>query len=303
MEKIVRMKKAKNILSKILSVFLAVFLAGCSAASNTEKPYLPMTDFEPHVFKFSQGLLDYGNYNIGNCKKMLGSVYTLVIFLDDDVSSWDKDTRNTFYNRRFFPSIEYLSDQARWRGIDLSLQSGQYITKQDGEKPPRYRGRVETTPDKAINNIDILTQTAKTLGFPNTEVMDAYLQHNLEVEQIAYILVLNKSGRAYAVADTTDNDIDSPEFVVAFARNENGQDDVGSSILHETLHLFGATDLYEPTGKYPARKALCKKLYPKDIMMKNAYDPDSLEIGRLTECLIGWSDYFPPECDVPEWWS
>ncbi|MEE0928941.1 MAG: hypothetical protein UIG59_07085 [Acutalibacteraceae bacterium] len=297
------MKATKIILYKILSVFLAVFLAGCSGISGGEKPYVPMTGHEPHVFKFSEGLKDYGNVDIGNCRKMLGDVYTLVIFLDDDTSSWDYETRNNFYNRRFFPSIEFLADQAEWRGIDLNLQSGQYTTKQDGEKPLRYRGTVQTETDKAINNIDILTQTAKTLGFPSVEVMDAMLQHNLGVTQIAYILMLNKSGRAYAVADTTDNDIDSPEFVVAFARNQYGQDDVGSSILHEVLHLFGAADLYDPSGKYPARKALCKKLYPNDIMMKNAYDPESLEIGRLTECLIGWSDYFPPECDVPEWWQ
>jgi hypothetical protein len=262
-----------------------------------------MTGFEPHVFTHSAGLMNYGNVDIGNCRKLLGDVYTLVIFLDDDVSSWDKETRNVFYNRRFFPSVEYLVDQADWRGIDLNLESGQYTTKQDGEKPPRYNGVVQTSSDRIIDNIDIFTQTAKTLGYSSIELMDAMLQHNLGVSQIAYILVLNKEGRAYAVADSTDNGIDSPEFVVAFARNEQGQDDVGSSILHETLHLFGAADLYDPSGKYPARKALCKKLYPRDIMMRNAYNPESLDIGRLTECLIGWSDYFPPECDVPEWWS
>ena len=43
--------------------------------------------------------------DIGNCKKLTGDVYTLVIFLDDDVSSWDEASRTDFYQKRFFPSV------------------------------------------------------------------------------------------------------------------------------------------------------------------------------------------------------
>ncbi len=289
---------------KITVVVLAILLSGCSLQiGGSEDAYSKITDFEPHVFEFSEGVTAYGYYDIGNCRKLTGDVYTLVIFLDDDVSSWTDEARNTFYNKRFFPSVEYLKKEADRRDVDLNLKSGQYTTKQDLIKPLRYDGIVQPTVDKVIENLDIFNQTAQTLGFPSKEVMHAFLQHNTGVEQIAYILALNKSGRAYAVSDSLYNDIDAIEFVVAFSSNENGKDDVGSSILHEILHLFGAADLYDPTGEYPERKKLCKKLYPNDIMMKSATDPDMLEIGRLTECLIGWSDYFPPECDCPEWWQ
>lgn len=298
------MKFLKFLLNSLLALVLSLILAGCGLQFwENEDTYSKITDFDPHVFEFSEGVTAYGYYDIGNCRKLTGEVYTLVIFLDDDVSSWDNESRNTFYNKRFFPSVEYLIKEADRRDIDLNLQSGQYSTKQDLTKPPRYDGVVQPTVDKVIENLDIFNQTAKTLGFPNKEVMHAFLQHNTGVEQIAYILALNKPGRAYAVSDSLYNEIDAIEFVVAFSSNENGKTDVGSSILHEMLHLFGAADLYDPTGEYPERKKLCKKLYPNDIMMKSATDPSVLEIGRLTECLIGWSDYFPPECDCPEWWQ
>ncbi len=298
------MKIIKYSALKITAVVLALLLSGCSLQiGGSEDAYSKITDFEPHIFEFSEGVTAYGYYDIGNCRKLNGDVYTLVIFLDDDVSSWDDEARNTFYNKRFFPSVEYLKKEADRRNVDLNLKSGQYTTKQDLIKPLRYDGIVQPTAEKIIENLDIFNQTAQTLGFPNKEVMHAFLQHNTGVEQIAYILALNKSGRAYAVSDNLYNDIDAIEFVVAFSSNENGKDDVGSSILHEMLHLFGAADLYDPTGEYPERKKLCKKLYPNDIMMKSATNPDMLEIGRLTECLIGWSDYFPPECDCPEWWQ
>ncbi len=298
------MKSLKFILNAVLSILLSFVLSACSVfGGNADGSNSNTTEFEPHIFKYSEGITAYGYYDIGVCRKLIGDVYTLVIFLDDDVSSWDEESRNTFYNKRFFPSINYLTEQASIRDVALNLQSGQYTTKSDLESPPRYSGIVQPTLDNAIDNLDIFVQTAETMGFPNKEVMHAFLKNSTGVEQIAYILVLNKSGRAYAVSDTSYDDKDGIEFVVAFSSNENGEKNVGSSILHETLHLFGATDLYDPSGDYPKRLKLCKKLYPKDIMMRNAYNPDRLEIGQLTECLIGWSDYFPPECDCPEWWE
>ncbi len=298
------MKKFKLIPNTVLSVVLALSLTACSVfGGSSGDTSSDITDSTPHIFKHSEGITAYGYYDIGNCRKLLGEAYTLVIFLDDDVSSWNEESRSTFYNKRFFPSINYLKEEAELRNVDLTLQSGQYTTKSDLTSHPRYRGVVEPTVDKAINNLDIFAQTAETMGFPNKEVMHAFLQNSTGVEQIAYILVLNKSGRAYAVSDTTYDDKDAIEFIVAFSSNERGEKSIGSSILHELLHLFGATDLYDPNGEYPERLKLCKKLYPNDIMMKNAYNPNNLDIGRLTECLIGWSDYFPPECDCPQWWE
>ena len=297
------MKKSLGFIKRIFIFLLVINLTACSFASDKDDTYSKIEDFEPHVFKYSEGVAAYGHYDIGNCRKLLGNVYTLVIFLDDDVSSWDEESRNDFYNKRFFPSVNYINEQADIRGVDMELKSGQYTTRSDMSTPPRYNGLIETDISKVINNLDIFNQVAQTLGFLDKKVFHAYLQNYSGCEQIAYVIVLNKSGRAYAISDTTDDDVDSVEYVVAFSSNENGKDNLGSTIIHEMLHLFGATDLYDPHGEYPERKKLCKKLYPKDIMMLSAEDPNDLNIGRLTECLIGWSDYFPPECDCPQWWK
>lgn len=286
-----------------ISFFLCLSLTACGGETiSSEQTYSKITDYEPHNFVYCDSAADYGYVNIGVCKQLVGEVYTLIFFLDDDVSSWDEASREEFYQKRFHPSMGFLKDKAALHEVDLSLQFGQYTARSEGGKPPRYNGVIEPTTDKVLNNLDILSQLAETMGFPNTEVLHAFLKNSTGVEQIAYIIVLNKSGRAYAVSDTTDDGKDSIEFVVAFAATEDGNADIGSTIIHETLHLFGAADLYDPKGKYPQRKKLCEKLYPNDVMMKSAADPDSLWIGRLTEHLIGWSGYFPPECDCPEWW-
>lgn len=294
------MKKFRKPIALLLCLLLTFGLAACDEEDNS---YSKITDFEPHVFEFSEGITAYGYYDIGNCRKLTGDVYTLVIFLDDKESRWNDLTRAMFYDWRFFPSITYITEQAELRDVELNLQCGQYTTKQNTDYQPYYDGVVANSAANAINNIDIFKQTAETLGFPNKEVLHGYIQNYTGCEQIAYVLMLNKPGRAYAVTDTTYNDKDSIEFVVGFSSDLMGNRSIGSSVIHEILHLFGATDLYDDLGKYPAREKLCKELYPNDIMMRSATDPNDLEIGRLTEALIGWSDYFPPECDCPEWWE
>lgn len=292
----------KTTLKKIicfLMIIQSIFLISC----DKKDTYSAITDFEPHIFKYSNGAADYGYYDIGNCRKLTGDVYTLAIFIDDNESVWNDDARNTFYNKRFFPSVNYLKEQAEIRSISLNLQCGQYTTASDLTSHLRYNGIIETDSTKAGKNADLLSKVAKALNFPDKEVMHAFMQQNTGVEQIAYIILLNKSGRAYAVSDTTDDGRDEIEFVVAFSSTEDGRNDIGSSVIHEMLHIFGAADLYATDDKYTEREKLCKKLYPNDIMMKASADPNKLEIGRLTEFLIGWSDYFPPECDCEEWWK
>ncbi len=274
-----------------------------SSTASSDETYSKIENAAPHDFIYSTGVTAYGYYNIGSCKKLVGDVYTLVIFLDDDESKWTASARNAFYKNRFTPSATYIQNQAKLRDVDLSFNFGKYSVTSDQNAQPRYDGIVSSSAENAIDNLDILNKAALSIGFTNKDVMHAYLKNYTGTDQIAYLLVLNKPGRAYAVVDTTYNDIDSIEFVVAFSSNEKGEAAVGSSVVHELLHLFGAADLYGHSKKYPDREKLCSKLYPNDIMRKSATDPSTLSIGRLTECLIGWSDYFPPECDCKEWWN
>ena len=291
------MQKIGKIFIKILASSLCLLLLSCGCKDTTN---VPLASYE---FKYTEDVYNYGSLSIGSCKKLTGNVYTLVIFIDDSESSWNEADRKTFYDNRYFPSVNYLSQQAEKRGVSLSLQSGQYTTKSDLKTPIKHNGKVANSIKNASLSLDLLNTAATALGFTDAEYMNIFLKRNLGVEQIAFVLVINKPGSAYAVYDTKYDEEEELEFVVAFSKNEDGKDNIGSSVLHELLHLFGATDLYDDMGVYKKRFELCNKLYPNDIMMKSAVNPDSLEIGALTECLIGWSDYFPSVCDCPEWWE
>ena len=291
------MQKNHLILIRIISLFLLITMLLCGCNGNGKK------STAPHEFVYSDGIHEYGYINIGSCKKLLGNVYTLVIFMNDTQSSWNEEARKNFYDKRYFPSINRLLKEAEEREIDLTIENGKYEFKSDRKTPISYPGKIADSADNASLSLDLLNYAAKTLGFTDAAYMDKILKNNLKAEQIAYVIALNKPGRAYAIFDNTFDGRDSLEFVVAFSKDENGNDNIGSSILHELLHLFGATDLYGGNEVYKKRYELLSKLYPNDIMMKSAVNPNSLKIGARTECLIGWSDVFPAECDCPEWWE
>ena len=291
------MQKNNRIFIKIISVLLLIPILFCGCKEENK----PNT---PHEFVHASSVEDYGFVNIGSCKKLLGDIYTLVIFIDDTQGSWNKEARDNFYDKRYFPSINNLLKEAEERGLELTIEKGKYEVKSDRVTTISYPGKVANSSANAILSLDLLNYAAKSLGFTDAAYMDKILKNNLGAEQIAYVIALNKPGRAYAVMDNTFDGEDEIEFVVAFSQDENGKDNIGSSILHELLHLFGATDLYDSgSGLYKKRYELLLKLYPNDIMMKSAVNPDRLEIGPLTECLIGWSEFFPAECDCPEWWE
>ena len=292
------MKNTIKIFIKIiaLSFCLALIFCGCKKDDHPAPSAI-------HKFVHSSGIEEYGYINIGSCKELTGEIYTLVIFLDDSEGSWTDDARDNFYSKRYFPSINYLNSEAEKRNIELNIQNGKYETTSNRVSPIIYGGKVANSAANASLSLDLLNYAARKIGFTDAAYMDTILKNNLNVPQIAYVIALNKPGRAYAVMDNIYDDIDAIEFMVAFSKDEQGNDNIGSSVLHELLHLFGATDLYDNGGGYTKRYELCKELYPNDIMMRSSTDINKLEIGYLTEALIGWSEFFPSECDCAEWWE
>ena len=215
------MQRKSKIFIKIVAVLLLIpiLLCGCKK----EEPPVPAT---VHKFVYADGIYDYGYIDIGSCKKLLGDVYTLVIFLDDTEGVWDSASRDNFYDKRYFPSINLLLSEAESRGLELNIQSGKYATKSDKVSPIIYNGKVAENADNASLSFNLLNHVAQSLGFTDARYMDTILKNNLKVEQIAYVIAVNKPGRAYAIFDNTFDGQDALEFVIAFSKDESGKDNI-----------------------------------------------------------------------------
>lgn len=240
------------------------------------------------------------SYNNGSCYDMEKDVCYFIIYLDDNESSWNEAEKNNFIEKKFLVSMDYLSRKASDYSVTLCTE---YKSYPENDTTVTYDGIIETEVVENGRQEDILTQVASSLCYSSPEEMDSALKSELNVRQIAYLLVINKEGRSYKYSYVT-TESKKVEFCVFFddSIKQNGTT-CCSTIAHEILHLFGAEDYYDPYGNLPEREKLAKELYPNDIMLSLPYDVNDAEIGAYTAYSIGWTNTLPEECNVDEWWK
>ena len=240
-------------------------------------------------------------YNNGSCYDMEKDLCYFIIHLDDKESRWNEKDKNDFIENKFLISLDYLSRKASEYSATLCKEYRNYPA--DNNTKVTYNGIVDTDVVTNGSQADILNQIATSMGYSSPEEMDSTLKKEMNVKQIAYLLVLNKEGRSYKYSYVT-NDAKQIEFCVFFDDTIKSDGNICcSTIAHELLHLFGAEDFYDPYGEMPQREKLAQTLYPQDIMLSLVNDVNKAEIGEYTAYSIGWTDTLPKECDVPEWWS
>jgi hypothetical protein len=237
------------------------------------------------------------NHNKGSCYDMESNLCYFVIHLDDKESSWNEKEKTEFIEKKFLVSLDYLSQKANEYSVSISKNYKDISTQ------VVYDGIIETEVVKNGSQEDILNQVASSLGYKSPEEMDDSLKKETSIEQIAYLIIVNKEGRSYKYSYTPETS-KQIEFCVFFDDSLNFDNTTCcSTIAHEILHLFGAEDFYNPYGEMPQREKLAKELYPNDIMLTLVNDVNNAKIGAYTAYAVGWTDTLPKECNAPEWWE
>ncbi len=240
-------------------------------------------------------------YNNGSCYDMEKDICYYIIFLDDKESNWNEKDKNEFIEKKFSVSMDYLSRKASEYSATLCTEYKNYPA--DNYTKVTYDGFVEANVVENGSQDDILNQVASSMKYSSPEEMDLSLKTDMNVTQVAYLVVLNKEGRSYKHSYVTD-DSKTFEFCVFFDDTiKSDANTCCSTIAHEILHLFGAEDFYDPYGEMPEREKLAEQLYPDDIMLTLVNNVNDAKIGSYTAYSIGWTDTLPAECNVDEWWK
>ena len=240
-------------------------------------------------------------YRLGTNKDLEGNPYVILIFMDDDESYWTDEAYSSAWQNTIAPGLQFLEEWAgRW-GVSLDFTEGVYRT--ENNRVVRYHGTVANI-DEASYSKDVLEQAAKSIGFSSAKEMHQHLKNYSGCEEVICMVLLNKDGRSYSLNDEIDDGYEYLEYCVVYSCGTGYKyEATPSTVAHELLHAYGAMDYYDPYGDYPNRKVLAERLFYDDIMLRTYYDPSYNTVGSYTAYSVGWSDYFPPECDCPEWWS
>ena len=259
------------------------------------------------LFQGNQVRLFRGEYGKGICETLQEDAYVVSLFVNDAESSWTTDEIEAYMKNCIQDGLAFVESQASNYGQDIALNLGYY--QENGiAKTVNLSGNIgdntgvqEVT---QVENVLILHKAARALGYSNAWEMVASDRKATGLDQIAYMVCVNKPGRAYANSDKLEAFFyDAPEFAVLYAYHPDSDILTTSScVSHELLHLFGAEDYYEEDGKRKNRAELAEQLCPMDIMYHGSVNVWEKYVGDYTAYTIGWLDKMPDSYKKLGWW-
>jgi hypothetical protein len=264
--------------------------------------FLLHTSFGFERFDFRHAM----NNNV--CKEFKNDVLIYFVFVDSkETCPWTEfDIQSTLDSMNV--AINWLRQQALNRHVSLNITMQYYI----GAEYTTIRknlpsGSVEATVEepglkKGIGEINkwadgIAAKVGKDVplsakdGIPeiknpnNKERLIAHLRDEYKIESVALIYMVNNYFRNDISLTVNQFDTKDVEFSIVSYKYP-------STIAQNILTLFGAADLFKTEYRRNDKNIkLAAQYFPNDIM-QDVYGKNinKLELGPLTEYLIGWSE-------------
>lgn len=255
-----------------------------------------------HRIDFRHGM----NKNV--CKSFRNEVLAYFVFVDSkETSPWTEyDMRSTLDSITI--ALNWLNKQADKHNINARIRANYYVGNPYSTiKKDLAMGTVQktlTTPSLRKGIIEMnswadaiakkvggsVTMPEKD-GIPETknpknkERLIAHLRDENNVESVALIFLVNNYFRDDISATVNTFNANDVEFAVVSYKYP-------AEIAHNILALFGGAPLYKSTYRRNENKIKkASELFANDIMQDPyAKSINKLEIGPLSQYLIGWTD-------------
>lgn len=246
-------------------------------------------------------------YDMGGAKRLSGSPYVLVLYVDDYESSWDGNAVSYSWNNKILPGLAFLEEWAAKWGVGLDIHEGCYYTGMSEGITVRYNGTIFdnlTKPGGDPYSRDVMDQISTSLGFENKDALDRYIREFSGATDVVYLVMINKDGRSYAMPDARDDGEDTLEYCMIYSYGQNYEYELRvGTVSHEILHVFGAEDSYYENGNNTNRSAMAAQYYPHDIMLTVDWNIADNQLHEITAYSVGWLKDIPPLCFDYRWWS
>lgn len=167
-----------------------------------------------------------------------------------------------------------------------SLSTNEFFTLTHVKNMDRWADKIC---QKAIADLgpDTLKINSKRISW--REKLVTRLKEKYQTDNIALVFFINNGSTEQTSAAYHVSDNRGPEYAVVNTTR-------ATAIAHETLHLFGAIDLYLYPGpwsfRHRARVYQAYKDFPDDIMGRPYRDINDVEVDELTGYLLGWREKY-----------
>lgn len=261
----------------------------------TVTPLPGITDLDQYEFR--------PYYNLGHCRTLKGSPVVVLLFVDDNDSSWTKEEVLTATEDHIMPGLEYLEENAKKWGVDLDFVTESYSTPLSGYEI-KYEGSVNPNLFDGGSTKDVVDKAAADIGCGSNWELYSYFKSKYPNDDIIFLSFFNKWGISYTRNIISAGYTEYAEHSVIFAENselsETRLDDaLALTVSRSILRLFGAESYFNTND----REALAIQKYPNDIMLSINNNIEENSIGHCTAYTVGWCHTVPQVCYDLRWWE
>ena len=234
--------------------------------------------------------------------RLVGRVVLVSLFIGRDGQEWnDKEVAR---------GLEAVERAARWIereavrhavGVRIGLAETYFQVFDDEVDPVEVSFADEGQdigPMEARASTKAITTTSRAasrLGFADAVDLIGQINPRIDADSKAWMIHVRRSGRSLAIL-STESDVEGVGLAVCYSRESSFPEPLkgagrvdSTTVAHEVLHLFNATD------KYGVALATFPKgsVTSKDVMRLNHNQLTRMTIDRLTAQEIGWTGGAP----------
>ena len=217
---------------------------------------------------------------VGLAKTLRGSICVCTFFVSE--KNWKNDNYHKLYKKNLEIAEKWLTREAKKYGSTITFENI-YPLGDTAIVVDKLYGLNENDPDAYGSFRRVL----KSLGL-SCKDFKKKIRYETQCENIVTNFIIDKDGRSYCFLDYAGSNPDDYHDFSWIFKSGWGQAIEAGTIAHETLHAFGAFDLYESEGYRKEQSDAAQKYYPNEIMLTGGYgDINKSYISPVTAWKVG----------------
>lgn len=272
------------------SLYLFCFCFVCFLISSCERHNTKKT-LKPSNYPNYNGKIYQEDKNIGSAKDITnGTIYILSIFASKENMKWESKEKNHIIQEQK-QALDWISKEALRYGKIIDFKTGTYHLNDDDFKLSFNLNTISLDSIKysVRKNASVeIQKVLKSKGFRNKKSFISFIQEEHKSTEILIHFFIKGKGRNFAIPATNFRQLKFPEAAILYEKRMNYDIKLNaSSIAHETLHLFGAWDLYAVYPNDSLREKSAKEKFPNSILLATHEHISNYNIDKVNAWRIG----------------
>jgi len=229
---------------------------------------------------------DLDTRGAGSASTLSGRVYAMAVFISTPDAPWDPVTKDRVLFKQDIAE-KWLVEQARRQDVALEFERGVL-----GKKADIVMDTIVQGDGSGDEPVDLVSKVLARAGYSDPPALHDWAARYKQCDHVVVLIYANVSGIGYSMsfAEGMSRDLYFLEGMLLYRDYPDSNELAAASIAHETLHLFGAWDLYETFEQTADRARKAAQLFGDDVMHRTSYDIEELEVGELSAWRVGWHD-------------